>query len=132
MDERDKGAAIERLIALLKAGYQIDQPASLELGDSLWLEHPAGRRAAYATLSLSGDGFLVSLLPVGDRTQLRIAPEKAADFWRFISSVPQPTWWERHRRGFYEVAGKLAFYVFVLVLYLIFKAISSWLGWGDR
>lgn len=104
-DNSDTPPSIVRLIALLKTGYRIDERASVEVGDTLWLEHPA-RRTKERTLLLSGDGWLVGMDPLDStREQLRIPPSASEDFNHFVRGVPRPTWWEANGPTFYPAMG---------------------------
>lgn len=124
-DNSDTPPSIVRLIALLKAGYKIDERASVEVGDTLWLEHPA-RRAKERTLLLSGDGWLVGMDPLDSaRKQLRISPTASDDFVNFVRSVPRPTWWEANGPTFYPAINIAIFATIVGCIYGVVSVIRA-------
>lgn len=103
-DSENTPPTLIRLIALMGAGYRIDERASSEVGDTIWLEHPAQKRAAEKTLLLSGDGWVFGMDPFDEtKSQLRIGPDKSEEFSRFVAAVPKSTWWERNHAPFYMV-----------------------------
>lgn len=124
-DNSDTPPSIVRLIALLKAGYQIDERASVEVGDTLWLEHPA-RRTKERTLMLSGDGWLVGMDPLDcARKQLRIPPSASEAFNQFVHRVPRPTCWEANGPTFYPAMGLALLIAMSGCIYGVVDAIRS-------
>lgn len=102
-DSENTPPTLTRLIALMSAGYKIDERSSTEVGDAIWLEHPAQRRAPEKTLLVSGDGWVFGMNPLDDsENQLRIGPDKADQFQSFLMTVPKSTWWERNSDPFYK------------------------------
>jgi hypothetical protein len=105
-DLEDTSPSTERLIALIKAGYKIDEATSIAVGDTIWLEHPACERCPEKTLLLTADGWVFGQDPFDDqKTQLRINPNDPAAFQRFLRSVPIATWWEKNNGPFYVIAA---------------------------
>lgn len=105
-DNENTPPAVKRLITLLGAGYRIDESASAAVGDTIWLEHPAGRRAAEKTLLVYGDGWVIGVDPLDDsKKQLRIGPNDMDEFSYFVKRVPKSTWWERNNGPFYMGLG---------------------------
>lgn len=91
---------IARLIRLLDAGYIVNVKYSVQMGDVLELEHPAGRRRVQEpSLFLRADGLLYGGATSGSSV-LVIEPEEAAEFEALIQRTPKPTWWEKNRRPF--------------------------------
>lgn len=91
---------IARLIRLLDAGYIVNVKYSVQMGDVLELEHPAGRRRVQQpSLFLRADGLLYGG-PTSGASVLEIEPEETAEFEALIQRTPRPTWWERNRRPF--------------------------------
>lgn len=103
MELGDSASPIRRLIALVAAGYRIDEGASNSVGDCVWLEH-LSRDAKYKTVLLYESGLLVGLLAASDG-QLRIASHESDEFGRFVASVPSPTWWDHNCKPFYILAA---------------------------
>lgn len=124
-DDPTTPPSITRLIALLNAGYRIDERASKEVGDTLWLEHPA-KRTTERTLLLSGDGWLVGMDPLDlTRKQLRIPPTASDEFTRFVRSVPHPTWWEANSHKFYPAFSLAMIFTMAGCFYGIATAIRA-------
>lgn len=124
-DDPTTPPSITRLIALLNAGYRIDERASKEVGDTLWLEHPA-KRTTERTLLLSGDGWLVGMDPLDRaRKQLRIPPTANDDFNHFVRSVPHPTWWEANSSTFYPPIGIAMLFAMAGCIYGVVEALKS-------
>lgn len=97
MFSENEPPTLTRLNFLLAAGYKIDPISSQNVGNVLWLDHPAEQRIDYPTLILSSDGFVVSSGPHNhNKEQLRISPDQELDFNHFLRTVPKPTLWERY------------------------------------
>ena len=85
---------INRLNALMKAGYKIDEKPS-QASEALWLVHPATKRAKEPVLILYSDGLLVSGCIGNEEKQLRLVDTDTNGFNEFIYSVPVPNIFEK-------------------------------------
>lgn len=86
---------MKRLLRLIRAGYQVDLPSSLERDGVVSLRHPARwDRVAEPYVLIDEDGRLIGSIPDTDEDQLRIGPTDSEAFALFASRVPKPTWWD--------------------------------------
>jgi len=86
---------IIRLNKLMRRGYKINEGASQDVVDCLWLEHPAKARLKWPELIMYSDGLLVSHSIGDEENQLRISNGENEKFINFISTVPEPNIWEK-------------------------------------
>lgn len=106
VEEKYAPPILTRLIDLVAAGYVIDTRASTTIGDAVWLDHPATRRAAQPTVLLLQDGCVVGIDgPAVSHKQLRIGPNETDAFRSFVQRVPKPTWWERNNTSVYTLGA---------------------------
>jgi len=107
---------LQRLIALLSAGYSIRVQDSRDNGDTVSLEHPAKwQRVKEKSLWLREDGDVFGITQHADGTHLLIDATDQAAFQRLIASTPKPTWWELNNGPFYSV---FAWIVIAVILFV--------------
>lgn len=107
--------AIERLSALLAAGYVIDEVRTPS--DAVSLEHPDKAFKA-RHVYLYADGLMVA--PFGVNDEIRVFADSPQDeFHRFVQSAPRPTWWQRTVRIKEWLAGAMGGAVAIMGMYLL-------------
>lgn len=115
---------LRRLTTLLAAGYCLDK---MPPSDTIFLRHPARRRMRYWHLMLSSDGRVVG--SGAEVAELCIRPDEDERFAGFVRSVPEPTWWESHKDGAFQVlAGALP----ILLGLCLWGVVQAWrILWSD-
>lgn len=118
---------LQRLIALLSAGYFIRIQDSRDNGNTVSLEHPAKwQRVKEKSLFLGEDGDVFGIAQHADGTHLLIDAADQASFQRLIASTPRPTWWELNNGPFYNV---LAWVVIATIMFIGIKLMDFVADW---
>ena len=118
---QEQPQAINRLNALMKAGYKINEHVSQETLDSVWLIHPSVKRLNGAELILSSDGFVSSFNNYKETEQLSFSPEQVDEFNEFVRVVPTPTIWEETAKLRINVKVWTILIVFWIATYKLFN-----------
>jgi hypothetical protein len=117
---------LQRLIALLAAGYAIRVKDSSDNGNILSLEHPSKwQRVKEKSLFLYENGDVLGLSQHSDGTHLLIEGSDHTAFQQLISATPRPTWWDLNHGPFVSV---FAWLFIALVLFAGVKIFGMVLG----
>ena len=112
--------AIERLTALLAAGYEMWEVHSPS--DAVTLEHPDKSFKA-RHVYVYADGKMVA--PMGAADEVRVFADSPQDeFYCFVRSVPQPTWWQRTLRMKAWLFGSMCVALGVLGAHLLSRLLE--------
>ena len=88
---------LNRLRDLVKRGYRPEWQTEVE--GALWLAHPArGERGSKKTCILYEGGLVIAYNNVpmlSTDAEVRVEPEDAHGFQRFLRATPLPTLWEK-------------------------------------
>ena len=119
---------LQRLIALLSAGYAIRLQDSRDNLNVVSLEHPAKwQRVKEKSLFLYEDGDVFGVSQHADGTHLLIDATDQAAFQRLIASTPRPTWWELNSAPFYSFFAWLTIAAIVFAGVKLIDFVVDWL-----
>lgn len=110
---------LQRLIALLNAGYSIRAQESRDNGNILSLEHPSKRhRVKEKSLFLYEGGDVLGVSQHADGTHLLIDASDHNAFERLVSATPKPTWWDLNNGPFINV------FAWIIIAFILFIGVK--------
>ena len=106
---------MQRLMALINAGYRIQDQDFGDADNHISLQHPAHwQKVKEKSLYLYDEGSVMGG-PRLDKTCLLIEPGETTEFQRLIAATPKPTWWERNSEPFYTIGALIIVGAIMLV-----------------
>jgi len=129
-NDESEPPTLNRLNALMAAGYRIEESTSQEVCNAIWLDHPAKNRVSEKTLIIYNDGLVVGECWTNpEKKQLRIHANQEDEFYKFVRAVPKPNIWEKTANIRYGILGSLIMIVIYILtcglLEVVFKFFKS-------
>jgi hypothetical protein len=99
---------------------------------AVWLDHPSRKRAREPTLILYPTGLVVSdCAKDPSKEQLRLDPNQAVEFSRFLNTIPKPSLWERSSEFRASAIVLLVFSGVIGLIWVVGSALLAMVGTNE-